>query len=752
MHDIEKLLREVADRSVERFTAEKSLLSFGEYAALLSRRPYSLTRAAPQYVSDMMMYFGTSTVPTYGGTIRRFKVFDDPSGNGSQKVVGQEEAQNEIYRSLREFVQRRQVDRVVLLHGPNGSSKSTMIGALMRGLEEYSRTEEGMLLRFNWVFSEGADRGGRMGFDPVRPEEKMDTFAFLPAERVSAKIPSELRDNPVFLIPPEDRRALLKRFVAEASAHEQTAYTDMRWLVDGDLSPKSKLIYNALMNAYGGDWKKVMRHVQVERWYISRRFRSGAVVIEPQGNIDAHARQLGHATMTGLPPVLVNEPLVEASGDLIDANGGVVEYSDFFKRPMEANKYLLTTAENGFINLQSFTAQLNLVLLATGNEIYLSAFRKDPMFSSFKARLALVRVPYLLQYSKEEEIYRRHLTTLPLDMHRPERAARIAAMWAVLTRLLPPIGEGGAERLRRVADRMTPLEKAKLYDHGAVPGGLSDEEKNLLKGAVGDLRREHDAVEQEFDGMWDAAYEGRRGISPREMLGIISEMALKAPGNCFSPFLVLRRLPELVQDPTLYEFLRLKPTKHGYHDVEHFTEELRAEIFAAIHDDIRRASEIIDEVEYGRIFRRYFQHLKAHETREKILVEKTGKYVDPDVDFMSKVERSMGVSRDDEAFRSSLMARAAGFKLSNPTKAIEYEEIFSEFYAALRESIFREQMAKVRGLIEDALVALGFHPGKLDAERQTAAKRFSDRLLGDYGYCRHCLGESLEYFLEKTRP
>ena len=41
--------------------------------------------------------------------------------------------------------------RVILLHGPVGSSKSTIARLLKKGLEEYSRTPEGALYTFDWV-------------------------------------------------------------------------------------------------------------------------------------------------------------------------------------------------------------------------------------------------------------------------------------------------------------------------------------------------------------------------------------------------------------------------------------------------------------------------------------------------------------------------------------------------------------------------------------------------------------------------
>src|SRR6267378_1790142 len=40
--------------------------------------------------------------------------------------------------------------RVILLHGPVGSSKSTIARLLKKGLEQYSRTPDGALYTFEW--------------------------------------------------------------------------------------------------------------------------------------------------------------------------------------------------------------------------------------------------------------------------------------------------------------------------------------------------------------------------------------------------------------------------------------------------------------------------------------------------------------------------------------------------------------------------------------------------------------------------
>ncbi|MEE9391877.1 MAG: hypothetical protein V3W41_05155 [Planctomycetota bacterium] len=751
MQSVDEILSALNEKSEARFREQRTILSFAEYLELLLAHPYRLTRNVAQYATDMMDFYGSETVDGMGQQIRRFKVFDDEEGGGRYRVVGQERVQNEIYRCLREFIQRRQVDRMLLLHGPNGSSKTTIVQAFTRGLETYSCRDEGMLLRFNWVFSESDDQGERLGFSPVGPDEDLDSFAHLPPDRISAKIPCELNENPIFLIPRAERTRLLAKAIEDAKADggdhdENEAFVETRFLSEGDLSPKSRRIYESLLSSYHGDWRRVIRHVQVERFYINKRYRSAAVTIEPQGNMDASSRQIGHATVNGLPPVLQNEALFEAVGDLVDANGGIVEYSDFLKRPIEANKYLLTTAENGTMNLPNFSALLNVLLVGTSNESYLSAFRRDPMFSSFKARLELIRVPYLLRFSQEQELYERQLEKLPGHIHVAPHTTEIAALWAVLTRLMEPYANLEDETLRKVVSRLSPLQKAKLYDRGELPRDLNNEERNLLRSHIPTMSAEYDKFEAEFEGTWDAAYEGRRGASAREMSTLLSEVAISPSGDCISALSILKAIPDLMKEAALYEFLRLKPSRNHYHECERFLAEIESHLGGLIRIDVLQAADMVEDREYDRLLSKYLNHLRAHKTSEKVHDASTGRDQDPDLEFMARIEKLMDLTQDIESARTGMMTRVAVYRLEHPEEDIVFGRVFDDLRRKLEENVFLERLQEVQKLVTDVLVLEGARAGSLDDESQAVASKFRDRMCNDLGYIPYSMIEALEFF------
>src|SRR5690606_28731462 len=228
---------------------------------------------------------------------RRFRVFDlsftdegDPPNGGSRRsdhLVGHEAVQGYLHRTLTAFAREGRANRLILLHGPNGSAKSTFVACLMRGLAAYSERAERAVYRFSWIFPQGSDGKG-IGFSSRDGGPKPgETYAHLPEDRVQVKITSKAGDHPLQLLPVGDRRALVSRFYAEAGVSQVAP----DWIWSGALSHKHRQIFEALLTAYRGDLSRVLSHVQVERVYVSKRYRQGAVTIGPQIAVDASERQ-----------------------------------------------------------------------------------------------------------------------------------------------------------------------------------------------------------------------------------------------------------------------------------------------------------------------------------------------------------------------------------------------------------------------------------------------------------------------------
>ena len=135
-------------RVKERFDAARRVLSFSEHLALVRADPRGQTRDAARYVADCVDHYGIE--PAAPGSTRpsRYRLFDLPfddatPGRRSDRLVGHEELQHAFRHVLENFVREGRVNRLLMLHGPNGSAKSTFVHCVMRALEHYSTLDEG---------------------------------------------------------------------------------------------------------------------------------------------------------------------------------------------------------------------------------------------------------------------------------------------------------------------------------------------------------------------------------------------------------------------------------------------------------------------------------------------------------------------------------------------------------------------------------------------------------------------------------
>ena len=142
----------IAGRVQASFAERHSLLTFPEFLDLFREHPYRFARCAAQYMVDAMDADGQTPVEHFGRPLQRFQLFDRTRPDGAGRVAGQEEAAAEVYRLLYNFARQGYADRLILLYGPNGSAKTSLVDALFRCLEAYSQTPDGALYGFfGWL-------------------------------------------------------------------------------------------------------------------------------------------------------------------------------------------------------------------------------------------------------------------------------------------------------------------------------------------------------------------------------------------------------------------------------------------------------------------------------------------------------------------------------------------------------------------------------------------------------------------------
>ncbi len=740
--DAASQVRAIADHVEERFRAGRRVLSFAEFLELFDADPVRYTRDASRYVRDVFDHFGKVTIHHPWGDFARYRLFELPweqpaRGLPRGALIGQEHVQEEIYRALSNFVREGRPNRLILLHGPNGSAKSTIAACIMSALEHYSTLDEGALYRFHWVFPSPKTMRGSLGFGPENARGGgLGSYAHLSDDQVDAKLVVEVRDHPLFLIPVPERRDVI------LSAFKRAGATDPPndWLLRGQLSHKSQQIFEALLASYGGSYAEVLKHVQVERYFISRRYRVGAVTIGPQLSVDAGERQLTmDRSLQSLPPSLQAVSLYETKGELVDAAGGVLEFSDLLKRPLDGFKYLQLSIETGEVALGAQNLQLNCVMMGSANELHLDAFREHPEFASFRGRLELARTPYLRSYEQERLIYDTHVAP-HVRRHVAPHATEAAALFAILTRMRKPNPDRYPRPVGAIVSGLSAIEKADLYALGKAPERLDGDSQKLLRGSIRDVWNESDSY---------PIYEGRIGASPREMRAALLDAAQSTTFACLNPVAVLDEIEALCQRKSEFDWLQQDVMTGGYHDVKAFRDTIQTRLLAAWEYELYAASSLVQEEKYAELFDRYVQHVSAWVKKERLYSRTTQKYEEPDEKVMAEVERLIDIKEDADEGRRQLISAIAAWALDHPGQKVEGAVVFPQHLRRMRESIFAEQRPAVAKLARDLSLLVRSEGVGLDAERRRNAEAAIERMVTRFAYCRHCAADAASALVRK---
>jgi predicted Ser/Thr protein kinase len=748
--DAAATIRAIADGVERHFQAGRRVLSFSEFLELFETDPVRYSRDSSRYLRDVFDHYGTEKVVHPWGEFTRWKLFDLPWEEGGTKgaLIGQEQVQEEIYRSLSNFAREGKPNRLVLLHGPNGSAKSTIVGCLMSALESYSMLDEGALYRFNWVFPSTKTVRGALGFAQagggVGAQGKgAASYAKLPDDQIDAKLLVEVRDHPLFLIPVPDRRRLLEAAYARAQQQAkdgQSVEPPSEWMLRGQLSHKSQQVFEALLSSYGGSYTEVLKHVQVERYFISRRYRVGAVTVGPQLSVDAAERQItADRSLAALPASLQAITLYEAKGELVEAAGGLLEFSDLLKRPLDAFKYLQLTVETGEVALTMQNVQLNCVMMGSANELHLDAFREHAEFASFRGRLELIRTPYLKSYVQEKRIYDTHVAP-QVRRHVAPHATLMAAQFAVLTRMRKPNPDRFARQMSQAVSNLTAVEKAELYATGRTPDRLDSDTAKVLRNNVGDLYTESESY---------PIYEGRVGASPREMRIAILDAAQSTKFKCLSPLAVLEEIDALCQRKNEFEWLQQDPMVGSYHDVKAFRETLAQSLLELWEEEMYRASGLVEDQRYADLFDRYVQQVSVWVKKERLYDRVTRQYVEPDEKMMQEVERLLDVKGDPQDWRKNTISSIAAWALDHPNEKVNPVTVFPQHIRRMREAIFGQKRQEVARICRDVVILVRDDGSGLDAERKKDASEALDRLITRAGYCRSCASDAASMLVRK---
>jgi serine protein kinase len=422
--DILELIKQSLD--IKKFQEEHWEGSFQEYVKLIDQNPLIL-RTAHQRLYDMVLSHGVEEIERDKSKVTRFRFFEDVLDDGRDGLFGLEgplmNLMSVFKAAAHGFGPER---RVLLLHGPVGSAKSTIVRLLKKGLEAYSRKPEGALYTFSF---------------------KID----------GELVPSPMNEEPLLLVPQAVRQKLLDRLNARLRA-------SYRLRLEMDLSPVSRLYQQELLQRHDGDWEKVLDHVVVRRMLISEKDRCGIGTFQPKDEKNQDSTELtGDINYRKIAELGTDSDprAFNFDGEFCVANRGLIEFIEVLKLDVAFLYDLLTASQEHKIKPKKFAqTDIDEVIIGHTNEPEYNKLQNNELMEAFRDRTIKIDIPYNLRLENEIQIYRKDFNSKRVPgKHIAPHTLSTAAMWAILTRLEEP-----------KKANLTLMQKLKLYNGKSLPG------------------------------------------------------------------------------------------------------------------------------------------------------------------------------------------------------------------------------------------------------------------------------------------
>ena len=354
--------------------------TFGDFlTTILPANPAALARTSHEYIWDMLLWHGREGEGS--DTSKARSLF-------KRELFGVDEPLARVVDYFKAAAAGSDVGRrLLLLLGPPSGGKSTMAILLKRGLEEYSRTDQGALY---------AVKG------------------------------SPLRESPLNLVPASLRAGFRETFGVD---------------INGEMSPWAR---DYLERECEGDYLRV----PVERVFLSEAARSGIGTYAPHDPSTADIADLvGSVDLSKVAQVGdEGDPRAWSwSGAVYAASRGVLEMIEILKVKREFLYLLLTMTQEKNVKVSRFPLiYLDETILAHTNLAEFHKFLQEKENEALLDRMVIIKVPYALSYLDESRIYQKLVYGAPAfrTTHLDPHVLHLAAVFSILTRLSRPEREG----------------------------------------------------------------------------------------------------------------------------------------------------------------------------------------------------------------------------------------------------------------------------------------------------------------------
>lgn len=603
--------------------------SFDEYLKIVYSNP-TTPRNAYQRLFDMVLSHG---VEKFTYCKREYTKYNFFAKSDDISIFGLEEQLMEFVDVLMSAAKGYGPERrIILLHGPVGSAKSTIVTLLKKGLEEYSKTEQGAMYSFSWM---------------VPSEED-------PSKTI--EIPCPMNEEPLKLLPEDIREQIV------SDLNGKLGPDHYKIKLDGNLSPLSEYYQGKLLDMYNGDYVKVLDHVKIRRVVLSEKNRVGIGTFQPKDEKSQDATELtGDINYRKLAQYgSESDPRAfDFNGEFLISNRGLIEFQEILKLQTEFLYDLLGATQEHRVKPKRFNqVPIDEVIIGHTNNAEFEKLKNNKFMEALRDRTIKIDIPYLLRVSEEKKVYDHFYNSNTVHKHIAPHTTEIAAMFAVVSRLEDPS-----------KNDMSIIQKAKLYDGKSVHGFTDEHIKEMME-------------ESPSEGLLN-------GVSARFIQNQFSNAIVnpRMGTKSLNPFMLFATIRDGLKNHTGFQdeedraelFERLELVEKEYDRI--------------VKREVQQALSSSEEA-IKALCTNYVDNIVAYINDERVVNPITGKEEEPNESLMRSIEEKISIAsgmKDD--FRREIMNYMGSMAARGKTFSYNSNE---QLYKALEKKLFEDTKDSIK--------------------------------------------------------
>jgi serine protein kinase len=725
--------------------AENELLTFDEYLELAISEPW-ITRGAFQLNRDMIYASGISHKIIPGKQIEHlFHFFEDNNMVGNNVVFGQRVAKKNLVEKIDNASRGNEAaKRLWILLGPPGSAKSRSMNALKHALKMYSLSH-----------------GGKT-YTILLPtvDERLKDKAVL-TETINGKaiyyLQAPIYEKPLQIIPHTLRADFQDQLNAAVDQENLAKFLEAHPQYDDsfdvnitdDISPFARRLIDDFMNDLNIDFHEFLSYVRVKRMIYDADRKIGIGSYTPRDPKSQEAGSIvGNVDYSLLPRYgSESHPLVhDYQGELCVGANGLVEFHEILKLDSQyLYELIFATADRFFKPEGQPPIPFNGIIIGHTNFHEYNMFQQNDVFEALRSRSTFIEMPLSVNFMDEERIYeltysnesRNWSKEKKNTAHTAPHSLAFLALTAVMTRL----------HQSQKHPTLSALQKALVY------AGRTDNQidNNTAR-----------TIQEEYK--WRRPSEGTFGIDPRLIQdvfeitehdqrhehsanraklveeadqtdgSILDSLALENP--CVSSVDLYFALEATVKE----KFANNKEKLSEY--VNNILPEARKWIFSQIASDVYEAI-LQDDNIVDNTWKKYTDHVQAYANNRKVRHDVTKAEIDPDEEFMKKIENYLGIA-EKEVFRK---------ELSDAISSVGHRCLLDDepsYQNAIKKYVFESEFKSSENMKLLGWVKSGRSSAEANEQEQEDLNSAIKYLIEKKGYCGNCAFQALSVTAEAS--